>query len=279
MPSRLLALPFGVGFFLFFYLAWSKDEAFAIYVIPCSIIVGLIYVFSPQIDWWWYKRNPPDLSDGIRRFFGERFSYYTRLPLLKKEPFRQKVAMFSLATDYKPMVMEVVPEDVKAVISASAVQLTCGLDDFLLPAFENVVVYPHPFPSPQYPEHFHLSEIFEEDGVLLFSLEHLMKSFAEPTQYYAIGLHEYAKVFMLSYPDEPYPAFGDDIWEKLETISLFSKEAIENWINLPEIDPLPVSIAHFFVFPDRFKEVLPEVYATYVDIFRQDLAVSEFESR
>ncbi|MEZ5040090.1 MAG: zinc-dependent peptidase [Saprospiraceae bacterium] len=274
MPSRLLAIPFAVGFVFFFYLTWSKDEAYAIYIIPCSIMLGMIFVFSPQINWWWYKKYPPDLPDGIRRFFGEHFTWYRNLPLRQKESFRQKTAMFSMATDFKPMVMPNVPEDVKAIVSASAVQLTFGLEDFLLPKFENVVIYPHPFPSPQYPDRFHLSEIFEEDGVVLFSLDHLVKSFAEPTSYYHIGLHEYAKIFMLSYPNEPYPNLGEDIWVKLEAISHFSRQAIENWINLADIEALPVSIAHFFVFPQRFKEVLPDIYRIYALIFRQDPAAS-----
>lgn len=270
MPTRLLSIPFGVGFFLFFYLAWAKDEAFAIYIIPCSLILGLMYVFSPQIDWWWYKRYPPDLSDGIRRFFSERYTYYTRLPLRDKETFRQKVAMFSMATDFKPMVMPEVPADVRAIVSASAVQLSAAFEDFLYAPFENVVIYPHPFPSPQYPEHFHISEVFEEDGVVLFSMDHLIKSFAEPDRYYNIGLHEFAKVFMLTYPDKAYPELTDDIWDELEQISQFSKAAILEWINLPEIDPEPVSMAHFFVFPERFKAVLPDLYQTYCEIFQQD---------
>lgn len=270
MPTRLFAIPFGVGFFLFFYLAWAKDEAFAIYIIPCSLILGLMYVFSPQIDWWWYKRYPPDLSDGIRRFFSERYTYYTRLPLRDKEVFRQKVAMFSMATDFKPMVMPEVPADVRAIVSASAVQLSAAFEDFLYPPFENVVIYPHPFPSPQYPEHFHISELFEEDGVILFSMDHLIKSFAEPDRYYNVGLHEFAKVFMLTYPDKPYPELTEASWDDLEQISQFSKAAILEWINLPEIDPEPVSIAHFFVFPERFKAVLPEMYQTYCEIFQQD---------
>lgn len=272
MPTRLIAIPFAVGFFLFFYLAWAKDEAYAIYVVPCSLILGLMYVFSPQIDWWWYKRNPPDLTDGIRRFFSERYTYYTRLPLRKKDIFRQKVAMFSMATDFKPMVMPEVPEDVKAIVSASAVQLSAAFEDFLYPPFETVVIYPHPFPSPQYPEHFHISEMFEEDGVILFSLDHLIKSFAEPDQYYNIGLHEFAKVFVLTYPEKDFPELTEEIWDPLEEVSHFSHEALLKWINLPEIDPLPVSIAHFFVFPDRFKEVLPELYDKYATIFQQDPA-------
>lgn len=272
MPTRLFAIPFGVGFFLFFYLAWAKDEAFAIYIIPCSLILGLMYVFSPQIDWWWYKRYPPDLSDGIRRFFSERYTYYTRLPLRDKEVFRQKVAMFSMATDFKPMVMPEVPADVRAIVSASAVQLSAAFEDFLYAPFENVVIYPHPFPSPQYPEHFHISEIFEEDGVILFSMDHLIKSFAEPDRYYNIGLHEFAKVFMLTYPDKAYPELTEDSWHKLEQISQFSRDAILEWINLPEIDPAPVSITHFFVFPERFKAILPEMYQRYCKIFQQDPA-------
>ena len=75
---------------------------------------------------------------------------------------------------------------------------------------------------------------------------------------------------MLSYPDKAYPELTEDSWDDLEQISQFSKAAILEWINLPEIDPEPVSIVHFFVFPERFKAVLPEMYQMYCEIFQQD---------
>jgi hypothetical protein len=94
-----------------------------------------------------------------------------------------------------------------------------------------------------------------------------VRSFVESTKYFNIGLYEYAKVFVRSYPNHPYPVFDENSWEALERISGFSKAWIEEWINLPDIDPLAVSIAHFFTFPEAFIKELPEEYELYRSIF------------
>ena len=103
------------------------------------------------------------------------------------------------------MAMEHVPEDVKGITAANIVMLTFGQKDYRLSNFEKSVTYPHPFPSPQFPKHLHSCEIFEEDGVILFSLEKMIPGATRQTQFYNIALHEYAKIFMLSYPDYNYP--------------------------------------------------------------------------
>ncbi|MCP3931516.1 MAG: zinc-dependent peptidase [Bacteroidetes bacterium] len=267
MPSRIFAAPFLVGTFICLYLAWEVDSTYAKYMIPQVILLALIYILSPQINWWWYKRYPPDLAEPIRQLFQRCFPFYMNLSTEEKKRFRQRVFLFNTTHEYMPQGMENVPEDVKAVVGASAVRLTLQKEKFVCPKFERIVIYPHPFPSPQYKEDWHASEIFEEDGVLLFSAEQLMKGFMESDKYYQTGLHEFAKVFVICHPEFTFPKFREDIWSKLEKISGFSFESISNWIGLPEIDPLPVSIHHFFTSPQRFKLFLPEVFEQYQKIF------------
>ncbi|GJM31655.1 MAG: hypothetical protein DHS20C18_06560 [Saprospiraceae bacterium] len=267
MLTRILAFPFVVLALVFLYLTWEVTESYSVYIVGPVVALALIYVFSPQIDWWWYSRYPPKLDQRVQLLFQKQHSFYQSLSLEEKKRFRDRVALYLVAVEFQPQAMQMVPEDIKAILASCAVQLTLNREDFLLSKFENVVVYPHPFPSPQFPKQFHASEIFAEDGVLLFSAQHLTKGFMKPQHYYHIGLHEYAKVFLLHYPDLQWPTFEASIWEDLEKISRFSHEALLKYINLDKIDPLPVSITHFFVFPTQFREVLPEVYARYTQIF------------
>ena len=81
------------------------------------------------------------------------------------------------------------------------------------------------------------------------------------------ALHEYAKVFRICYPDEAYPTLPADIWEKLRQVSGFSKEYIEKFIGLKQPGPYAVSVTCFFLFPEKYKAVLPEVYAGYEKVF------------
>jgi len=128
-------------------------------------------------------------------------------------------------------------------------------------------VYPRPFPTEQHP-FAHASELFEPDGCVLFSAEQVMKSFAEPSKWYNVGLHEFAKALVLTYPQEPWPFFSeDDVWQRLETVSGQSKPFIEAVIGLPEVSALPVSIHHYFNYKQSFSALFPAESKVYDHLF------------
>ena len=272
MPTRILSIPFIIIALVLLFLTWEIDPGYSWYIIPPVLMLALIHVMGPQINWWWYRRHPPVLKPKIRMLIERHQPYYQRLAEPEQDRFRKRVALYMQANDFMPQGMESVPEDLKAVAAACAVQLTFGHKDFLLPQFEHIIFYPHPFPSPQYPENFHASEIFQEDGVILFSIEQLMPGFLRPFQYYNIGLHEYAKAIMASYPDIEYPDLPDHIWEALEQISGYSKAAIHRWINLKAIEPEAVAIVHFFTYPEAFQAAMPHLYEQYALVFNQSPA-------
>ncbi|WP_373553546.1 zinc-dependent peptidase [Haliscomenobacter sp.] len=271
MPfSRILALPFVIGMALAFYLALAKDPAYAMYVVPCVVVLAIIYIFSPQIDWFWYQRNPPTLPDKLRAFFEQHSFFYQQLQSEEdRQLFHRRVALFKIATDFKsPEEDTAVSEDLKVAVAASAVPLSFHLPDYLLPKFETVVVFAQAFHSPQYPHYIHASELFEEDGVLLFSAPHLMKGFMNPREYYDVALHEWVRAFVLSFPQLNWPVDDAQRWLAFPQISGFPAQAIQQWINRPDVELLPVTVVHYFHFPQQFKAVLPEVYGQLEGIFQ-----------
>ncbi|MEL7021737.1 MAG: zinc-dependent peptidase [Bacteroidota bacterium] len=260
MFIRLVAFPFIVIAIGLMYLAWEVDRAYAIFILPCSVVLALLYIFSPQIDWWWAQRHPPQLDRGIRTLL-ERYSiFYQSLNPLDKEKFRNRLVWFMMAKEFHGQVMEQVPEDVKGIIAANAVHLTFGLEDYRFDKFENIVVYAHPFPSPQYLEHWHTSEIHAEDGAVLFSAEHLMSSFVQPRRYYNIGLHEFVKIQMLTYPDKAYPRAEELNWDEITQISGWTEEFISAWIGLPDIALDVVAVVAYLTFPVVFEQHLPDMF-------------------
>lgn len=269
MLSKYLQIPLVAGALISLYLAWEEGSRYAIYMVPFVVGMAVVYVLSPQIDWWWYQHRPPELPAPLRHLINTRFPFYQNLSADEKTRFRNRMALYMHANEFMPQGMESVPMDVKGVIAASVVQLTFGLEDYRLSKFEYIIVYPHPFPSPQFPEKWHVSEIFEEDGVIMVSAEQLMASFLQPERYFNIGLYEYARVYRRCYPGVSFPVLGENSWEQLQAISGYSKDVIEKWIGLPKPDVLAVAIAHFFVFPKKFKALLPEVYEELAGFFKQ----------
>jgi hypothetical protein len=270
MLSRFLYVPFIILSLVILYVAWEYDPAYAPYMIPLVVIMALIYSFSPQIDWWWGQKYPPEMEPAMRQVLTTRHAFYNRLPVKEKKRFRDRVGLYRMAIEFMPQGMESVPEDVKAAVAACAVYVTFGKKDFLLHPFENVIIYPHPFPSPQYPEEWHSSEIFKEDGAILFSTDHLMHSFLSPSQYYPTGIHEYAKVFITLNPDAPYPVYGPEHWEVFSRVCKFSKEAIHKWIGLKDIPMQAVGMTLFLSYSNAFLQALPEAYDRYVQILEFD---------
>lgn len=266
--NRILA-PFAILGAVFLILAWTTDEGYAIYFVPCLVVAALIYILSPQINWWWYSRNPPDLSVELTVFLERCSPFYARLDQEEKRRFRARIVLFNMGTDWEPLAFpeDTLPPDVQMAISAQAVALTFRREKFLFEKFEKVVVFPRPFPSPEHP-YDHASELHVEDGCLLLSAEQVMLAFAQPAKWYNVAMHEYAKAYVLQFPGEPWPDFSDEgVWTSFESISGMSRTHVESVVGLAGIDALPVAIFHFFNFPSGFEAKFPEEYRSLSKIF------------
>ena len=66
MFANYVATPFVALSLVFLYMAWEVDSDYAIWILPFVLLSAAVYIFSPQINWWWYSRHPKDLSPGLR---------------------------------------------------------------------------------------------------------------------------------------------------------------------------------------------------------------------
>lgn len=268
MPAFRLGLPFMLLLGLGLYLTIEVHENWSILMIIAMVIIVAGFILAPQINWWWWQRFPPDLPTEMTQLLEKHAPLYSQLSEDDKREFRRRVFLFNHGNNFMPQVLEKMPLDAQVMIAYAPVTMTFHKEAFLLPKFENIIVYPHPFPSPQYETKFHASEIYEPDGVVMFCLEHVLRGFVDPRQYLNPAWYEYAKVFAISYPNENLGDWNEVTWSKLETVSGFSGEALERWIGLPDLDLRAMGIAFFFLFPARFQEVLPEQYEQLAAVFR-----------
>lgn len=262
MLSKYLYIPFvlgAIGFLLAYGI--TQEDSYAVYSVPFVVALAVMYILSPQIDWWWYQRRPPVLHPMVRHLINTKLLFYQNLSAADKTRFRNRMAMYMEGNEFMSQGMETVPPDVKGVVAAAIVQLTFGHDDYLLNKFEHIVIYPHPFPSPQYPDQWHACEHFEEDGVIMFSAEQLVPGFLEPQRFLNIGLYEYAKVFMRCHPTIKFPHINEAHWPMLVQISNFPQDKTIQYIGLKEIDLVALAVAYYFSFGEKFKALLPEEYA------------------
>jgi len=264
--STILAI-IAIALFAYSHFYETDNPVLATYAIVPFIIAALIFIMAPQINWWWYTKNPPSIDSNLKTILQTRLSFYQNLSEADKSKFEKRVTLFIMAKQFTPKIHDEVPEDMKAIIAASAVMLTFHKEeDWLFDKFEQYIIYPHPFPTPQY-EEWHICENFEEDGVMLFSAQHLLHGFFEPQKYYQIALHEFVNVFLDNYLGTKYPQFGEDNWVDFEKISNFSEEKIKAYIGLQNVSPTSVGTTLFFTHREYFAQVLPREFETLQKIF------------
>jgi len=267
LSKKLMSLFGGAASLILFVTAVILDRQYSwvsLFMIP--FVVGLLmsYVFAPQLDWWSFRRNPPDLPSFLGNLLLTHFPFYQNLSAANKTRFRQRVAMYLEARGFFAQRGEEegeVPLDMKTMVAANVVMLTFGRKDFILKKFERIFIYLQAFPTPNH-QYLHASEINEEDECLILSAEHLTLSFRQPDKFYNITLHEYARAFQMTYPNFDYPTFDDSIW------GVWKKEQVVKYMGMPEekIDPLGVSVNFFFKNPEKFKELMPNDFEKYQTI-------------
>ena len=284
-PFQVAITPFGILALIFFYLTMKADGEgiWTLLLVAAVVIAAVIYVMSPQINWWWWQRSPPPLDERSANVLADYCAFYRPLSPELKQRFRNRVALFLLGNEFMrpvhPNEMDAdalrmrVPEDLKVAVAAAAVQVSFGKPTFSTTKFEHIILYPHPFPSPQFAA-VHTCELYEPDGVVMLDADTLMAGFNQPHQIFSIGVYEMARIFrmekMKETPSVSTPNFDAVTLETLEKVSGMTRKQIAAVVGLDDLDDFAVAVYHFFTFPKGFQSLLPDLYQLFVNIFKQN---------
>jgi len=261
-PAFALAIPF-----MLFALICGiviDDRLWKAYTVGAAIIpLVLIYIFRPQIEWWWFSRNPQSLHPKMREIIQQVFSFYGKLSPENKERFEHRMTLYMHSKTYEKIIIEVIPEDLKGLIAANQIKLTFGLEEYLSPKFEVIVFYPNRFPSPTIND-FHASEVFEDGdfGGMIFAIDHIMPGLQSSKEYNAV-MHELVNLLWIQKKWSPtdFTEFATpQNMMKLAKIRGISTQQIKKFLGKPKINFYAVVVEHFFANPKGFQNLLPELY-------------------
>lgn len=268
--SRVLSAPFALIFIWFMYKIFS-DYNFpyiAWAIIPGAILI-LLYLFQPQIDYWWLSKNPIEIDKSILDLLSKTNPRYSSLSSIRKEEFNRRLLLYTEGRSFISKGSErdyEVPYDIKNMIAQVPVTMTLNEKDFLLKAFDHIVLYKHAFPSPTF-QFLHTAETQLEDGVIIMSLEHIELGMLQPDRYYNIAYHAYAEAFVKNFPRKNYPLAEDELWPKIEATTGFTKEKILSILGFESIDLLHVLITLYFTHRNGMKRTMPEKHMRLEQIF------------
>lgn len=244
-------------------------------VIPFAIGLGA-YIVRNGLNEWWYVRNPPGLSDVEKDILARFFPYYRKLNVQYKKKFENRLSVFRLQKQFQMRILEKIPGDLQLLVSATAIQLTMGMEDEkeILDNLGMVVLFPKEFITPDINTQLHYVE-FNADtfSCLLIAINFFTKGIRDPERYYNSGLHGMAKAFKIKhgYSDDQIP-FPDkkELLVKLHHLREFEIGYQFLYTGLPAMELFEMCTEHFFQMPARMQEYLPEVYRYFMDIYHQD---------
>ena len=207
------------------------------------------------------------------------FLYYQRLSPEKKLDFEKRVNRFIRLKHFIPRNLEEVSDEMKVLISASAVQLTFGLHEMYLTHFNRILVYPNSYYS-TINHRYHKGEVNPRWGTIVLSWKDFLEGYEQPASAINLGLHEMAHALHLedkivnrnrSFLNEKlldtYKNLSLQIIEKIRNgeDNFFRKYAAQN-----EEEFFAVSVETFFEKPEEFLANHPRLYHTMAGLLQQD---------
>jgi hypothetical protein len=238
-------------------LTIQADEPYSwLFILPAIAISGA-YALAPQIRWWYWQRHPPDLPTGLAPLL-DRFPLYRLLDLDGKREFRRRTFLIRENLVFTGMAIESISEDVKLMVAASAATVTFHRENFLIPGFENVIFYKHRFPTPVH-ERLHSSELYPDDGVVIYTLNYLLRSVVEPEKYLQLGIYEYVRALFYTEPGLRQLLEGHQLdFAEIERLADFSEAALKKFVGLEELDLTAITVTLFHTHRERFAHLFPD---------------------
>jgi hypothetical protein len=211
------------------------------------------------------KLNPNQQS-----ILRNRFSFYKKLNDKQKQHFEHRVASFIIDKTFIGREGQQITDDIKVLVSATAVMLTFGFRDFYIGLIDKIFVYPGEFYSNANDE-YHKGELNPRLGALVISWKHFEHGFDIANDNLNLGIHEFAHAIHLNSMKErdvSSTIFKDSFRELTDYLSenkplrdeLIASEYFREYAYTNHFEFLAVIIESFIETPAKFKNQFPKIY-------------------
>jgi Mlc titration factor MtfA (ptsG expression regulator) len=211
------------------------------------------------------------LSTKQKSILENQFSFYRKLTEKNKKYFEHRLVLFINDKDFIARDGIEITDEIKVLISATAVMLTFGFRDFYIGFISRIVIYPSKFFSSTN-DSYHKGEFNPKLRTLVLSWEDFKKGFAIDNDNLNLGIHELTHAIHINSMKERDVSsiiFSDTFKEFSKM--LYNDEALRNKITSSEyfreyaytnqFEFLAVAIENFIETPNDFKAQFPKVYS------------------
>jgi len=214
-----------------------------------------------------FKRK---LSSSQKNILQQQFAFYGKLNTKEQEYFEHRVASFIKDKMFIGRDSIVMNDEVKVLLSATAVMLTFGFRDFYIGLIDKIFVYPSEFYS-HMNDDYHQGEFNPKLKALVISWEHFKYGFDTTADNLNLGIHEFAHAIHLNSikeRDVSSTIFEDSYKELIELLSnqenlrkqLVDTRYFREYAYTNQFEFLAVIVETFIESPKELKGQFPQVY-------------------
>lgn len=219
----------------------------------------------------------------LQAILKKRNTYYSNLSEKGQKKFEFRLQEFMRSKTFMGRQNLVVTDEMRILISAAAVQLTFGLENFTYSNLHTINIFPGIFHSKLYNASF--KGLTTRDGVISLSWQHFQAGYANDTDKLNLGLHELAHALHIDLSDKKRinTHFSDYIkkWKRGVLNDFYKLKAgripfLRSYGSSNLYEFFAVCVEHFFEMPEEFQAQLPNLYGYTAFLLNQDpINVSE----
>lgn len=252
-----------------------NDIQIILLIIVVIALLKILFEFLKGLGYIDLSSIPHQIK--VDEFLTLNSPYYKKLNKDERKRFLYRVRLFLQNKTFVGKKGFRMSDNVKLLISAASIQITFGLDNFLIPRFRTIFVYPEAYFNNN-TKQYHKGEI-NRMGAIVLSWKHFLEGFNDYSDKLNVGLHEMAHALQFTIIDSNYENFQlNNYLEEITKISSTEIEKIKNnehhffrsYASQNKHEFFAVAIEHFFEAPEQFNQELPELYNYMCMLLRQD---------
>lgn len=243
-----------------------------------AVVSSRLYIFFEQLYASKYKKPffihatllKRRLTEEQHQILSKKFQFYKLLNPKQKKRFQHRLAKYLRSKQFVGRESFYITEEVRVLVSATAIMLTLGFRNYLLPLVETIIVYPSVFYS-NTNENYHKGEYNPILKIMAVSWEHFKAGYQISNDNINLGIHEFTHVIHLNSLKKgdissiifaetfneltTYLSVNKELRDRLIESDYFRDYAFAN-----QFEFIAVIIETFIETPEEFQQKFPIVY-------------------